>query len=1257
MADTPILAEIDPIAQVEFDLANARVAKLEAQLKLLRQQRPQLPGVDWPDLSSPSLSTSSSSSSPLSPLPRMVLSPVSGIPPFKAPALTSRAATEQIIPLTSPLHPRKRLPPPEPPATPSSTTSTVDSSDDSAVRPAAVRKRIRTHCRLMHTKGTQKIGINQRRCWLLTARGDRTVTVTHQLEHIPPFYHRDIDVDADISTPDDLQLVAKEWENDQPTVRRWMGDVLQHRHQINHQAASASRAQGKRKGKAVEVDDDSTDKDSDWEQELKAARRLGWSPVDPLLLNPGAGWTSRTVMPDILYLELTKSLLADSPEGYLDALGEGNPDLARLIRRQLTEHGRYHLFWAHVNVYSPSADVAAADRRPYSRLEAVRTDSVTLPDCRRCVPMSQLPLLLDSVHSGGSHLKDGYTTLADKYMGITRKAVRLFASKCTVCCRHDKKQRNAAPPRAIIVEEVRQRYTLDLIDMLPWQQLSKKGPGKKNRYVAHMIDHSSKFRWATAIPAKKGELLVDVIRAVFTNFGHPAVLHTDNGGEFVNEPVEQECRQWGTRIIHGRPYHPQSQGVVEIPNGTLKACMNKWRSSNPTRCDDWTFVLSQVVKDINRQVSSVTRKIPEEHFKRFNKMSRQVEPIPDNEPVVISVGQLAKINSLQWVKACEVKPFDWDEEQQVDEGAGQQATEPDEDGPTLSGAGQDEAEATAEEEGEEEEEEGGATEDLPILALFAKPEEDEQGDVDEEEDKPLQSTPLQPPVRSRARVKPTLAMPPPPARQRVTSKERLTASSSEAVDLSRLTILPTGKEGKFVGEEWTSMGPAICQRLRPVGTIANGDCGPASAFFALHGQAATASEAATMRKEVLDHSETSHGVRHWTDHFLNEWEQQPEALELYQAMWRTPQRWVTIDFFTMFGILHQLNVFVLTRGQDKEGNWSTSVRLVTNARRLIKHDRDDCVCIYFQTHLNSRFGHFEGVVDDEGRHRWAAEEDTIQQCLFRAMQQTRMARGVVDMRTKMLIAANNRGVRNNEQLEVGDVAWLTLPKEIVAVTRAKVPHQAEFVDEGVMLVKIGRIHEESAKPGVSPFTTQPFVLFTQWGRIPQSYSINQLKLADPPPEAREYGVVGFEVPTKEMEGKRKPLTLLRHFRRYLMERLRHQLAAQEIKRLATTEAAASISAAAQVAHGIVAAINSSPPALPDDMIFPCTHCHETLPAADLTHCMFADCRAPFHTPGAGCRQAHRVEVVNEVLLYCSTACGRKDSGLGQPLRALRKKNG
>ncbi len=54
---------------------------------------------------------------------------------------------------------------------------------------------------------------------------------------------------------------------------------------------------------------------------------------------------------------------------------------------------------------------------------------------------------------------------------------------------------------------------------------------------------------------------------------------SDNGKEFVASVIAELVKQWpGTKIIRGRPRHPQSQGGVERGNQDLEIKLGKLAS-------------------------------------------------------------------------------------------------------------------------------------------------------------------------------------------------------------------------------------------------------------------------------------------------------------------------------------------------------------------------------------------------------------------------------------------------------------------------------------------------------------------------------------------------------------------------------------------------------------------------------------------------------------------------------------------------------
>lgn len=127
---------------------------------------------------------------------------------------------------------------------------------------------------------------------------------------------------------------------------------------------------------------------------------------------------------------------------------------------------------------------------------------------------------------------------------------------------------------------------IDLVDMRSNQDGAYK-------WIGHFMDHWSKFSILFPLERKTGALVAEELETkVFSIFGTPKILHHDNGREFVNDIVRHVVQSWPgeTVIITGRARHPQSQGMIEQANGTLKRLlgsrMSDWQSQQRSK---WYF--------------------------------------------------------------------------------------------------------------------------------------------------------------------------------------------------------------------------------------------------------------------------------------------------------------------------------------------------------------------------------------------------------------------------------------------------------------------------------------------------------------------------------------------------------------------------------------------------------------------------------------------------------------------------------------------
>jgi transposase InsO family protein len=74
------------------------------------------------------------------------------------------------------------------------------------------------------------------------------------------------------------------------------------------------------------------------------------------------------------------------------------------------------------------------------------------------------------------------------------------------------------------------------------------------------------------------------IGPILSSCGPPGSIQCDNGREFKGVLLLL-LKRHGVKIINGRPRTPQTQGLVEQGNGTVKDRLRKWKSDNGS--SDW----------------------------------------------------------------------------------------------------------------------------------------------------------------------------------------------------------------------------------------------------------------------------------------------------------------------------------------------------------------------------------------------------------------------------------------------------------------------------------------------------------------------------------------------------------------------------------------------------------------------------------------------------------------------------------------------
>jgi len=90
------------------------------------------------------------------------------------------------------------------------------------------------------------------------------------------------------------------------------------------------------------------------------------------------------------------------------------------------------------------------------------------------------------------------------------------------------------------------------------------------------MDYFSKWPEVFAIPIQEASTVADIfVENVFSRFGVPLEFHSDQGRNFESRLFERLCDLLGIRKTRTTPLHPQSDGIVERFNKTMKQHLSK----------------------------------------------------------------------------------------------------------------------------------------------------------------------------------------------------------------------------------------------------------------------------------------------------------------------------------------------------------------------------------------------------------------------------------------------------------------------------------------------------------------------------------------------------------------------------------------------------------------------------------------------------------------------------------------------------------
>ena len=129
-----------------------------------------------------------------------------------------------------------------------------------------------------------------------------------------------------------------------------------------------------------------------------------------------------------------------------------------------------------------------------------------------------------------------------------------------------------------------------------------------NKHILTIIDHLTGWPEAFPIPDKSADTIVSTfINKYLPVHMCPRYILSGNGTEFKNNVMDQVLKQLGIEQIFSAPYHPQSNGKLEVFHKQLKPTLKKLCEKDPS---NWDQYLNHVLASYRVTPNLATAEMP-----------------------------------------------------------------------------------------------------------------------------------------------------------------------------------------------------------------------------------------------------------------------------------------------------------------------------------------------------------------------------------------------------------------------------------------------------------------------------------------------------------------------------------------------------------------------------------------------------------------------------------------------------------------------
>ena len=205
------------------------------------------------------------------------------------------------------------------------------------------------------------------------------------------------------------------------------------------------------------------------------------------------------------------------------------------------------------------------------------------------LPLKLRKEILEKAHANVGHMSTAKTfgvIQSNYYWPGFYADVDEFCKSCDICHRTKVVPRPRWPMQPLPVIPI--PFYMVGVDIVGPLKCTRQG----NKYILVAIDYYTKYTEAIAMKNQEAETVVRALEDIFSRHGLPGVLLTDQGANFQSKLVKSMCQMFNIDQRRTTAYHPQTNGLCERFNQTLKALLRARVNKDQ---DNWDEELPNVL--------------------------------------------------------------------------------------------------------------------------------------------------------------------------------------------------------------------------------------------------------------------------------------------------------------------------------------------------------------------------------------------------------------------------------------------------------------------------------------------------------------------------------------------------------------------------------------------------------------------------------------------------------------------------------------